>query len=337
MRTHHLVSTRSRFVLAAVISVSALSVGACARPATVTVVEGLPPAVTSGVADSSALVTTSAAAHSAPAAGSSLPHGWRRCVNTVENYSIGYPGTWYTTQIRPAEVCAQFHPDRFTIPPESEYPLTALNARRVQAPPSRTDTEFERTLLWQKTTVAGRDAVRFETSSTGAGLYQAGTRQYGYVIRLGHGLISVHATADPGETRYAAWKTVVNQAARTLGVAASPSPAQRGCVPIRPGIGFYAGGRVGTEELTTPASRCTTISVSDVVDPADPADRCQIFRVGFWPLVDGSLTYTEPVTACGGDRTVLARNVADNTRFVVLYDVDYIDPEIQTVRFKVWR
>src|SRR5690349_6543692 len=34
-------------------------------------------------------------------------------------------------------------PDPFTIPPESEYPLTALNARRVTAPPDRTDTQFE--------------------------------------------------------------------------------------------------------------------------------------------------------------------------------------------------
>jgi hypothetical protein len=333
MRTHP-ESTRSRFVIAAVISATALGVGACARPAAV--IEGPPPAVTSASAGSSAPVTASAGAQSPPATGPSLPHGWRRCVNSVENYSIGYPGSWHTTQIRPEEACAQFHPSRFIIPLESEYPLTALNAKRVPAPPNRTGTEFERTLLWERTTVAGRTAVRFETSSTGAGLYQAGTRQYGYVIRLGHSLISIHTTAEPGETRYAAWKIVVNKAARTL-TAARPAPDLRGCVPIRPATGFYAAGRVGTEELTTPTSRCTTISVSDIVDPATPADRCQTFRVGFWPLVDGSLTYTEPVTACGGNRTVLARNVPDKARFLVLYDVDYIDPDIQTVRFKVWR
>ena len=91
-----------------------------------------------------------------------------------------------------------------------------------------------------------------------------------------------------------------------------------------------------TEKLTTPVSRCTTISVSHVVDAADPQDRCQTFRVGFWPLVDGSLTYTEPVTACGTRRTVLARDVPDNAAYLVVYDVDYIEPEIQTVDFKVW-
>jgi hypothetical protein len=337
MRTHHHGSTRSRTVLVAVIGASLLGAGACAaEPAAVGVAEVAPPAAASGPASPAAPVTATAAAHSPPAAGSSLPRGWQRCVNATEKYSIGYPGNWHTTQIRPREACAQFHPSRFTIPAESEYPLTALNAKPVGALPSRTDTESERTLRWERTTVAGRQAVRFETASTGAGLDPAGTRRYGYVIRLGQSLISVHTTAEPDETRYAAWKTVADKAARTL-TAAGPSPAHRGCVATRPKIDFYEAGRVATEPLTTPASRCTTISVSDVVDAANPADRCQTFRVGLWPLVDGSLTYTEPVTACGGNRTVLARNVPDNTKFQVLYDVDYIEPDTQTVRFKVWR
>jgi hypothetical protein len=322
-------------VLAAVIGASMLGVGACGRPAASGATEGPPPATTSGTVGSAALVADAGADHAAAAGRPSLPRGWRRCVNPVEKYSIGYPGKWHTTQIRPAEVCQQFHPNRFTIPPESEYPLTALNVRRVTAPPSRTDTEYERTLLWRKTTVAGRQAVRFETVSTGAGLYQEGTRQYGYVIRLGRGLISVHATAEAGETRYAAWKTVVDKAARTLDVA-KPAPAPKACVPVRPALDFYEAGRIGTEELTTPRSRCTTISVSHVVDAANPADRCQTFLVGFWPLVDGSLTYTEPVTACGDQRTVLARNVPDNTKYLVLYDIDYLEPTAQTVRFKIW-
>jgi hypothetical protein len=334
MHAHRPGSPKFHIPLAVVIGASALGIGACSRPAAVGTIEDPPPAAVSGAAGFG-LVTASGAAHSPPAASPSLPHGWRRCVNFIENYAIGYPGTWHTTQIRPSEVCAQFHPDRFTIPPDSEYPLTALNARRVPAPPSRTDTEFERTLLWEQTTVAGRHAVRFETASTGAGLYLTGTRQYGYVIGLGHDLISVHTTAEPGEARYGAWKSVVDKAVRTLTVA-KPAPAQRECVPIRPDTGFYEAGRVATGELSTPVSRCTTINVSHIVDPANPADRCQTFRIGFWPLVDGSLTYTDPVTACGANRTVLARNVPDNAKYVVLYDVDYIDPEVQTVKFKVW-
>ena len=309
MRTHR--PGTARLVLAAVAGAGALIAGVGAAPA------------------AAAPVTTVSGPAVVAAAATSLPPGWRRCVNPYENLSVGYPATWYTTHIRPAEVCRQFHPDRFTIPLESEYPLTALNVRRVSAPPSRTDTEFERVLLWERTTVTGRPAVRFETISTGAGMYLAGTREYGYVIRLGTGLVTVHTTAEPGETRYADWQAVVDRAARTL----APAP---GCVPVRPASGFYEAGQVATAELTTPASRCTTISVSNVVDAANPADRCQTFRVGFWPLVDGSLTYTEPVTACGSGRTVLARDVPDNTRYLVLYDVEYIEPTVQTVRFRVW-
>lgn len=130
------------------------------------------------------------------------------------------------------------------------------------------------------------------------------------------------------------WQGVVDRAARTL-TAATP-PGHRSCAPIRPETSYYEGGRVASEELTTPASRCTTISVSHVVDPTNPADRCQTFLLGFWPLVDGSLTYTEPVTACGQHRTVLARNVPNNARYLVLYNVDYIEPDVQQVDYKIW-
>jgi hypothetical protein len=315
---------------------SALGIGACGRPAPIEAVKALPPpAVTSGTADVATPATTGGTAHSPPETTSASTHGWPRCVNSAEGFSIKYPPTWYTTQIRPEEVCVQFHPSRFVIPPASEYPLTALNAKRVTTLPSRTDTAYERILLWRKTTVAGRQAVRFETSSTGEGLDRAGTRQYGYVVGLGGGLISVHTTAEPGETRYAAWKAVVDNAVGTL-AAPGPTPSHRGCAPIEARFGFYAAGRVGTDELTTPASDCSTIKVSHIADPMNPADRCQTFRLGFWPLVDGSLTYTEPVTACGEHRTVLAANVPDNARYLVVYDVDYIDPEIQKVTFKVW-
>ena len=304
-----------RFVLAAAILVGAPAMAAGGGPA------------------AAGPVTVAGAEHAAPAQ-VSLPPGWQRCVNTAENYSIGYPGDWYTTQIRPEEVCAQIHPDPFVIPLESEYPLTALTVRRVTAAPSRSDTEYERTLAWQRTTVAGRPAVRFETVSTGAGLDLEGTRRYGYVLSLGQALISVRTEAQPGETRYAAWQQVIDRAVRTL-TAATPA-GHRSCASLRPESSFYEGGRIGTEHLRTPVSRCSTISVSHIADPSNPADRCQTFLLGFWPLVNGALTYTEPVTACGEHHTVLARNVPDNARYLVLYGVDYIEPEPQQVTFQIW-
>jgi hypothetical protein len=105
------------------------------------------------------------------------------------------------------------------------------------------------------------------------------------------------------------------------------------CVSVAPGDGFYEGGRVASAELETPTSRCTTISVSNVGDPTNPTDVCQTFLVAFWPLVDGSLTSTQPVTACGDNRTVLARNVPDNAHYIVLYDIDYLGQDVQ---FRIW-
>jgi hypothetical protein len=115
--------------------------------------------------------------------------------------------------------------------------------------------------------------------------------------------------------------------------------AQRGCVPVRPRSEFYEAGRVASFPLTVPRSACTTISVSHVRDKADRSDRCQTFLVGFFPVDGSEATYTEPVTACSASprtRTVLASNVPDGAVYRVLYQVDYIEPTVQVVRYKVW-
>jgi hypothetical protein len=216
-----------QFLLAAAIAATAVLIGACGGPsATSSGTDGpragppiaVTPSVTASpsAATPSATVTRSPAASHGPADGPFLPQGWRRCVNTNEGFSVGYPGAWHTTEVRPREVCRQFHPTVFEIPRESEYPLTALNVGRVEAMPDRADTIHERVLLWEETTVSGHRAVRAETESTGAGLYPVGTRWYGYTFRLGNHRVRVFASAEPGAAGYSEWKAVVDQAARTL-------------------------------------------------------------------------------------------------------------------------
>jgi hypothetical protein len=150
-----------------------------------------------------------------------LPASWRLCQNPSRGTSMGYPGDWFTTELRPAEKCSQFHPDEFTIPEAGEYPLTALNAVQTTQTPAAyvaaiTDPMFATTLLREPTTVLGRAATRIETRSTGEGLYEAGTRWYGYVINRGGKAFVLFATAQPGETRYSSWKFVVDTAKGTL-------------------------------------------------------------------------------------------------------------------------
>jgi hypothetical protein len=216
-----------RFLLAAAIAAVAVLIGACGGPsATSRDTDGpragpliaVTPSATaspSAVAPSTTRTRSPVASHG-PADGPFLPQGWRRCVNNVEGFSVGYPSGWHTTEVRPREACRQFHPNVFEIPRESEYPLTALNVGRVEAMPGRADTIHERVLLWRETTVSGHRAVLAETESTGAGLYPVGTRWYGYTFRLGDHLVRVFAAAEPGAAGYADWKAVVDQAARTL-------------------------------------------------------------------------------------------------------------------------
>ena len=111
-------------------------------------------------------------------------------------------------------------------------------------------------------------------------------------------------------------------------------------MPTRPAGSFYEAGRVGSTRITVPESRCTTIAVSNIRDPRVRGDHCQTFLVAFVSTDGTDPTYTEPVNACSksaSKRIVLATNVPNGAVFFVLYQVDYIDPVVQTVRFKIWR
>ncbi|MEV0898298.1 hypothetical protein [Actinoplanes sp. NPDC049802] len=147
-------------------------------------------------------------------------------------------------------------------------------------------------------------------------------------MRISTGIIATLAAAG----------TVLTGAGAAAAADTSKAGAAR-CAPARPGYGFYEAGRVASAPVTVPDSACSTISVSHVRDARDPGDRCQTFLVAF--LADGGeVTYTDPVEACAtppGRRTVLAAGVPDGAVFRVLYQVDYIEPEVQRVRFTVWR
>ncbi|MCO8273626.1 hypothetical protein M1L60_23815, partial [Actinoplanes sp. TRM 88003] len=116
----------------------------------------------------------------------------------------------------------------------------------------------------------------------------------------------------------------------------TPTSAQR-CTPVKPTADFYAAGRIASTPI---GARCTTISVSGIRDAARPSDRCQTFLVALLSADGRDPTYTEPVRACSPTehrRTVLATGVPSGTQFRVLYEVDYIDPAPQHVRYTVWR
>jgi hypothetical protein len=150
-----------------------------------------------------------------------LAVGWRRCTNTHHRFSIRFPRHWYTTQLRPADKCRQFDRTPFTVPPNSEYPITDLNA--VSVPVSvttyirgATDPTFAVTLQRKDTRVCDRRAVLFETVATGEGLYEKGTRFYGYAVKRNGTAFVVFTITTPGDDQYASNKAVVDRSVRTL-------------------------------------------------------------------------------------------------------------------------
>jgi hypothetical protein len=139
----------------------------------------------------------------------------------------------------------------------------------------------------------------------------------------------------------AAGVTILTTALTSTPAVAQPQTtnARHKCVPVRPVAEFYEAGRVASVPLTVPVSRCTTISVSHIKDPAVPSDHCQTFLVGFFPSDGSEATYTDAVTACSvpaKTRTVLAANVPNGTVYRILYAVDYIEPSVQVVQYKAW-
>jgi hypothetical protein len=128
-------------------------------------------------------------------------------------------------------------------------------------------------------------------------------------------------------------------AANASATGASATGAGNRCTSTRPASDFYAGGRIASVPVTDNNAACTTISISNVRDVRLPADTCQTFLLAFLSTDGRDPTYTEPVRVCSPNprvRTVLATGVPAGTQFRVLYQVDYIEPDTQRVRYTVW-
>lgn len=129
------------------------------------------------------------------------------CTNERAGYAIGYPADWYTATLDGEFECSFFDPEPFEIIPESEFPLTALQAFPAgeedrtfdDVAKEYADPMFERELAREETTVAGFPAVRLETEATGQGLYDKGTKTIAYIVDRDVAPFVVRAQAFPGD------------------------------------------------------------------------------------------------------------------------------------------
>lgn len=150
-----------------------------------------------------------------------LPDGWTLCANERAGYEIGYPADWHTATLDGEFECSFFDPEPFEIIPESEFPLTALQAFPAgeegrsfeDVVEEYTDPMFERELAREETTVAGFPAVRLELEATGQGLYDKGTRTIVYLVDRDVAPFVVRAQAFPdGELH----EDVLDQSVQTV-------------------------------------------------------------------------------------------------------------------------
>ena len=109
------------------------------------------------------------------------------CTAESEGFRLRYPATWSTNDPQQARPCRFYHPAPFTVPPESEAPGLAIAVKVEPVPMADIAVGPEGSLTadvlaLRETTVAGRPAVRAETSATGEGFLAPGVRGVVYYV-----------------------------------------------------------------------------------------------------------------------------------------------------------
>lgn len=154
--------------------------------------------------------------------GNGLPEGFALCTDQRQGYEIGYPQDWHAGSPNLQDECSLFDPQPFEIERGTEAPVVAMRVDDPQRPFAAArdrlaDPDAERVLLREETTVAGQEAIRFETEQTRDVLYPEGTMRYGYVINHDGTAFYVETLSIPdAEMNYERNKEVVDQAAGTV-------------------------------------------------------------------------------------------------------------------------
>jgi len=211
--------------------------------------------------------------------GDQLPAGWVRCTNSALGYSIGYPGSWNTTDILlgeqdPAYACRWFSPDPFG-PQGNEvtegwgYPLeVGIGGTFDRELGNKLDPEVARIIVQEEQVVDGHRAVRLEFEMLFDPVGEPGLH-YEYLVELDpETTLIVHTTATRGIVGvYEENRIVVDQAVDTLRFAvAAPAALPTGWVRCANEVLGYSIGYPGEWHTT-----------DVLIGEQDPAYACQWF------------------------------------------------------------
>ncbi len=116
------------------------------------------------------------------------------CAAPERGYRLEFPKPWRTNDAGVAEPCRFFHPEPFTLAPQTEATGIAINVRLNpvrfgEVAPKPEGASGSEVLDLRITTIDGRPTVRAETRTTGQGLLRPGTRVTGWFVDAGDGTL----------------------------------------------------------------------------------------------------------------------------------------------------
>jgi hypothetical protein len=150
-----------------------------------------------------------------------LPSGWSLCSNPHRGFAIGFPARWYTDAVAAHDSCEYFDPERFDVPPQSDFSGTALEVDPdgedyATVVDGLVDRRFARVLARRETTVLGRRAVRIETEATGEGFDDRGVKVTVWVVDRGGDAFVVGTMGLRGKGDYETRQATLDRAIETL-------------------------------------------------------------------------------------------------------------------------
>lgn len=168
--------------------------------------------------------------------------GTTTCVAPDRGYRLQFPKSWHTNDAGIAEPCRFFHPEPFTLVPETEAPGLAISVRLnplafSEVAPSPERSAAREILGRRTTTIDGRSAVRAETRATGAGLLPRGTRAVSWFVDAGDGTLVATTSEAAGAGSYQDSVEVLDGIIDSLRISDRESTCSTGrstAVPTRP-------------------------------------------------------------------------------------------------------
>lgn len=243
-----------------------------------------------------------------------------RCFNPVDRYAVERPPGWRTNEGGVLPRCSLFDPEPIAIPEASEIPFDIGVSVRVDAVPfgAAVDGLVGEVRAQEDREVAGRPALRLESTAIGAGLGPAGTTSLRWLVDLGDRTL-VAATYDVGSPAFAEKVTVLDAMVASLQIEVDEvdEGAEEGTIGDAP-VAVGPLGTAGLEPVAAggfPTGGGPTALLTDVrIGRHDGFDRVVLELVGEAPSYRVGYA-DEPVRADGsGDAVEVAGDAALEVR-----------------------